>query len=801
MALLTWTKRALVALLLIVIVLAASIYFLLRGSLPVLDGAQSLQGLSQAVQVSRDDNGTVTITAANDADSARALGYVHAQERYFEMDLLRRSAAGELSALFGEMAVEKDKSIRIHRLRARIREHFAQMAGKDAAVLQAYADGVNAGLADLSVRPWPYLLLSTKPEAWQPEDSFLVGYAMFFDLQDEDNMREYKLWQLQNVLPAPLNRLLMQSPSQWDAPLSGGPAAEVQLPGPEEINLNDFTAPQLAFQPNRLSQAVGSNNFAVSGALTADGRAIVADDMHLGLRVPNIWFRARLLTGTDSDVSGFTLPGIPAVIVGSNRHVAWGFTNSYGDYADFVRVAWLDAAQTRYRDETGKLRTAVTHRETIAVKGGRSVAFDVKETHWGPITQKINPAYSLALLWAAQQPGALNLNLGRMAQMKSLDEALALAQQVGIPGQNLVMGDASGRIAWRMTAQLPNRVGGCDKTRPLDPALGCSWNGWLPGSANPSLVDPADGRLWTANARTVDGEALNVMGNGGFALGARAKQIRDGLFAKNRFTEADLLAIQTDNRAIFLARWWQQLQQAAEQSPQGSALRQLVAADPSWDGAAEVNSVSYRMTRAWRLQVSRRIEEMLLAPAIEKLGREASKPGANGFDYEAPGFSGFEDVAWAMLQQQPKHLLTRNYADWPALLEKSAEAVIADFKGQGPLAQRTWGERNTASICHPLAAALPGFMKSALCMPDDQQSGDADMPLVAAPGFGASQRMVVSPGREEDGIIHMPGGQSGHFMSPFWGAGHNDWIQHKSTPFLPGKSAYNLHLTPLRPVL
>ena len=196
MALLIWTKRALVALLLIVLLLAASIYFLLRGSLPVLDGTQTLQGLSQPVQISRDGNGTVTLTAGNDADAARALGYVHAQERYFEMDLLRRSAAGELSALFGEMAVEKDKSIRIHRLRARIREHFAQMAGKDAAVLQVYADGVNAGLADLSVRPWPYLLLSTKPEAWQPEDSFLVGYAMFFDLQDESNEREFKLWQL-----------------------------------------------------------------------------------------------------------------------------------------------------------------------------------------------------------------------------------------------------------------------------------------------------------------------------------------------------------------------------------------------------------------------------------------------------------------------------------------------------------------------------------------------------------------------------------------------------------------------------
>jgi penicillin amidase len=331
---------------------------------------------------------------------------------------------------------------------------------------------------------------------------------------------------------------------------------------------------------------------------------------------------------------------------------------------------------------------------------------------------------------------------------------------------------------------------------PMDPTAGCTWNGWLPGAENPKLVDPPMARLWTANGRVVDGPWLDLVGNAGYAFGARGTAIRENLLAKNQFTEKDLLAIQTDHRAPFLERWWQKLDDAAEDATADSALRALRDADPSWDGGAKVDSVSYRITRAWRLEVSNRIEEMLLAPAIERLSREATKPGPNGFDYEAPGFTGFEDVAWALLEDQPKHLLTRDYKDWNDLLEQSAKTVQAKLSAQGPLKDRTWGERNTAAICHPLAAALPAFAKSALCMPPDQLEGDADMALVVSPNFGASQRMVVSPGHEEDGIIHMPGGQSGHLLSPFWGAGHADWVQHKATPFLPGKTEYTLDLKP-----
>ncbi|MFM6989065.1 MAG: penicillin acylase family protein [Arenimonas sp.] len=790
-------KRLLLALTALVLLLVLAAYGLLRASLPVLDGERALPGLQGEVGIERDGNGTVTVRAGKALDSARALGFVHAQERYFEMDLLRRSAAGELSALFGPMALDADRKARVHRLRARIRADFTNMAGKDAALLQAYADGVNAGLDDLSARPWPYLLLNAKPEPWRAEDSFLVGYAMFFDLQDEANEREFKLWQLQSALPEPIYALLTRTQSAWDAPLYGLPETAMALPDAGAVNLNTLDAPQLAYQPGRLSEAVGSNNFAVSGALTADGRAIVADDMHLGLRAPNIWFRARLLTGTDSDVSGFTLPGIPAVIVGSNRHVAWGFTNSYGDFTDFMQVRWTDAARTQYLNAQGRSVPAVRQRERIAVKGGEPVVLEVLETEWGPVTRELGDGRSLALMWTAHRPGAMNLGLAGIAKAKDLDNALTAAESAGIPGQNLVIGDRNGRIAWRLTAQLPKRVGACDWTRPVDPRAGCDWQGWLPGTQNPALVDPPSQRLWTANGRVLP-QVLQqtLIGNSGYAFGARGMQIRDALMAKQRFTERDLLAIQTDDRALFLTRWWRLLDEAATRAPAGSALRALHAADPSWDGTAAPDSVSYRVTRAWRLEVSNRIEEMLLAPAIDALGRQAGDTGANGFDYEAPGFTGFEDVVWTLLERRPTHLLTRDYRSWDELLERSAETVRGKLAEQGPLAQRDWGERNTAAICHPLAAALPTIAKPALCMPADRLRGDADMPLVAAPGFGASERMVVSPGHEEDGIIHMPGGQSGHILSPFWGAGHADWVQHKPTPFLPGKAEHRLRLQP-----
>lgn len=780
------------AVLMVLALVAAGVaLWVARGSLAQLDGKAALPGLSAAVDVQRDALGVATVDAASEADAARALGFLHAQERYFEMDLLRRSAAGELSALFGPIAIERDKVARMHRLRARADENLAIVAGDRLPVLEAYRDGVNAGLAALDRKPWPYLLLQAEPEPWTVTDSALAGYAMFFDLQDETNSRELALWRIREAVPPALYALVAMDGSEWDAPLVGAARGNASLPGPDVLDLRQLPSPGAKgdFEVSEPA-APGSNNFAVSGQRTADGRAIVADDMHLGLRAPNLWYRARLryadarAPGGKVDVSGFTLPGIPAVIVGSNGHVAWGFTNSYGDWLDFHRVDWANKDRSRYRVAGGQQALRVSS-EWIRVKGGAPVELKVRETRWGPITAELDDSTSLALRWTAQLPGSLNFGLSDLAVAGNLDEGLAAADLAGIPAQNLVIGDSSGRIGWRITAQLPERSGTCEPTAPLAVADGCRWSGWLPPTENPSLVDPADGVLWTANNRTLDGDALRLVGDAGYANGARARQIRDALLAKPTFTEKDLLAIQLDDRALFLTRWHQALQDEAARSG-STELRALADAARSWDGRASVDSTSYRIVRAWRLAVIERIQNGLLAPAQAALGER----------FVMPDLPQMESVAWPLLQQRPPHLLPRKYESWEALLADAARDIHGQLTANGLLAGRTWGERNTASICHPLAAALPTPARGWLCMPADPLPGDGNMPRVQGPDFGASQRMVVSPGREADGIIHMPGGQSGHPFSPFWGAGHAAWVRGEPTPFLPGEAEHRLELRP-----
>jgi penicillin amidase len=186
--------------------------------------------------------------------------------------------------------------------------------------------------------------------------------------------------------------------------------------------------------------------------------------------------------------------------------------------------------------------------------------------------------------------------------------------------------------------------------------------------------------------------------------------------------------------------------------------------------------------------VNARLLDGLTAPAQAALGKE----------FAMPGVPQFEGVAWPLVTQRPMNLLPRRFASWDALFEDAAVEVRDTLAKDGPLAQRTWGERNTARICHPLSMAFPGFAKRLLCMPFDQLDGDTDMPRVAAPDFGASERMVVSPGHEADGILHMPGGQSGNPLSPFWGAGHEAWVKGTPTPFLPGPVRYTLKLEPER---
>ncbi|UXI66783.1 penicillin acylase family protein [Tahibacter amnicola] len=793
--------RILRRLLLVVAILGLGLFgaawWLLRGSLPQLDG-EITAPLKAAVTVERDALGSATIAAANRSDLAWSLGYVHAQERYFQMDLLRRAAAGELSALLGGALLDVDRARRPHRFRVRAGEALAAMAPEQRQLIDTYRDGVNAGLAALSVRPWEYLLLRETPAPWRSEDTALVIYAMFFDLNsDGANERELHLAQMKSSLPEAVFRFLVQPGSEWDAPLRGEPFAATQPPDASVLDFSNIAdgknnaAPTLAtLAPEDLGHKPGSNNFAVGGALTTTGAALVADDMHLTLRVPNIWYRANLKYPDPADASrtielhGVSLPGTPAVLAGSNGHIAWGYTNSYGDWTDWVRVQRDPANPSRYRVPEGWDTIAVDE-EVIAIKGSGSETVRVENTRWGPILAKDTDGTPLALAWTAHQPRVLNLELLELERTRDAASALALAPRMGMPVQNFVVGDRDGHIGWTLTGNGIPRRKGFDPQLPADWSQpGTGWVGWLEPTEFPQILDPPEHRLWTANARTIDSDWLAIVGDGGYDLGARSRQIRDGLRAQNSFTPADLLAIQLDNRALFLERWRELLQKSLETSthPKAAALKAQLA---RWDGEAGKTSSAYGLVRQFRKNVI----ATTLAPFQLMVTRH--HPG-----FEMPSAQGYEAAVWKLLEERPRHLLDPRHADWDALLQASVTQLAEAQAQPRNDPSKPWGDNNRAAIRHPLSSALPGFLARHLDMPMQPLSGDHNMPHVQTPSFGASERFAISPGHEKDAYLMMPGGQSSHPLSPFHGAGHSDWVEGRPTPLLPGPTHYRLMLTP-----
>jgi penicillin amidase len=768
----------------LVLLVLAILYarYQLRASLPQLEGESRLPGLSAEVTVERDALGVPTIRAANRLDAARALGFLHGQERFFQMDLMRRKAAGELSEVFGEIALDVDKEIRVHRLRDVARRNIASSTPRDRAVLEAYADGVNAGLSALGAAPFEYLLVRQKPAPWTAEDSVLVPLAMFIELHNPNGRRELSLGVMHDLLPSQLADFLTQSGSEWDAPLVGEPMAAPPIPGPEVFDLRKETAPprHLPWSGFAERQPRGSNNWAVAGTHTADGRAWLANDMHLGISVPNTWYKAAMVL-PDRRVDGVTLPGVPAFVVGSTGRIAWGFTNSYVNWHDLVIVETDPNDPDAYRTPQGPRRFE-HRRETIRVANGGDVTLEVRETIWGPVLfDKDHRGRPLVMAWTGHLSDAINVGILDLETARNVDEAIAVAHQAGIPPQNFVVADAGGRIAWTIIGKVPKRIGSPDEIPgeiPTSWADGTrGWNGWLAPEEIPKVVDPPSGRIWTANSRVVEGEELARIGDSGYWLGARARQIRDGLLALDKARPEDLLAIQLDDRALFLARWRDLLLKSSS-----GEMRDQV--EKSWTGHAAIDSVGYRLTKEFRREVRNRVFEAIVARCAAADER-----------FDLGELRQLEGPLWKLVTERPLHLLDPRYRTWDDLLRAAAGSVLASYDGQ-PLAERTWGERNTTRIRHPLSAALPGFAGRWLDMPPRPLPGDVDMPRLQGPGFGSSERIVVSPGNEKAGYFHMPVGQSGHPLSPNYGDGHRAWEEGRPTPFLPGKTVHSVRFLP-----
>jgi penicillin G amidase len=776
---------------------------LLRASLPRLDGASGAPGLTTAVRITRDSRGVPTIEAANRLDLAYATGFVHAQDRYFEMDLSRRLAAGELAELFGKVALEQDRQARLFRFRVVAGQVIAQADPAERALIEAYARGVNAGLTSLAGRPWEYWVLGQPPLPWRPEDTLLVVYAMWWDLQANGLLREILRQEINARLGGPECgagwkcglSFLYPAGTSWDAPAAPASpaavaAAQAPLPAAEVLDVRDGSAPATVPESVPRAAAAGSNSWAVAGRLTATGAALVANDMHLGQRVPTVWYHARLrivsgAAGTALDLNGVTLPGAPLLVAGSNGHIAWGFTNSNGTWFDVTNVRCTAVGRHELTTPSGTVALEVVQ-EQIRVRAQAPVVLEVKSAPAGVLLRADEAQHSCWFgSWLAQQPAATNLRLMALERVTSVAEALALAPAVGIPHQNVVIGDAQGHIGWSIYGRIPEDTG---PTRARDGAP------WSTTADHPRIVDPPLGRIWTANARVAaDERQLQLIGGdvaplgAQYDLGARAGQIRDDLLAlQGNLTPADMLRIQLDDRAVFLARWRTLLlgvldSDALRDHPRRAEARRLIA---SWDARASVESVGYRLVRAYHDRTQQAVWDMMLAGLRLAAEQGTAPPGQ------------FEGPLWQLVTGQPLHLLAKTYGGWPEFLRAQVDDTIADLGASCPeLAHCAWGAHRVVRIRHPLSRALP-WLASFLDMPTLELPGDHDMPRVQDGAFGASERFAVSPGHEEQGYIHLPGGQSGHPLSPYYRAGFMQWALGTPLPFLPGPAEHTLTLTP-----
>lgn len=752
-------------------------YIGLTASLPSLDGNITTSTIAEPASLRRDSIGTAVISAQSQSDAAYALGYAHAQDRLFQMDLLRRQAAGELTEIVGQRALSVDKKHRVHQFRQRAQIAFDGLSSQEQQILSAYTNGVNEAAQSLSMKPFEYLLTGSKFAPWVPVDSLLASYSMYIDLQLAQTERDFRLNVIKDLFGDSMYRFFTL-PSNYQAAIDFSiidiPPVEVP-PAPQLSKMKQTKdKPPVAFNYYDSVQEqpdYGSNSWAVIGELSHSQSAMLSNDMHLGLRVPAIWYRAQLnyKSGEQNvSVTGVSLPGTPAIIVGSNGHIAWGFTNSNIDNVDWIKLD--DATSTQ------------TITETILTQSG-SETLEFEMSKYGPVRKFKDQRY--ALKWIAHQDYAVNIRIADMAKVTNIESGLKLAKEVRIPAQNMLIADSAGSIAWQLTGAMTMR-------KPL-PRYAIAEAQYSPLWDEPQLmpannINPENGRLWTANARVIGVKDLAQFGDGGYALGARQQQIKDLLMQQARFNEQDFYDIQLNNDALFLKPWHELLLNTLNRKPQQYS--HDIDALNNWGACACADSVGYTLVRMFRSGVI----NQLLVPINEIL-----KEHDLSTSYL---LRSIEPAIWAIIEQDAKDWLPQNSDDFPALMlsvyDDTKTRLIKQHDAKSDdLSQLNWGNVNALEVKHPFSSTL-GPLSTLVDMPEVAGYGDSFLPAVQSGSFGASQRLIVRPGNEDKAILTVPGGQSGHFMSPYYKTGFNEYAAQGNTPLLPQKIQHEINFTPSR---
>ena len=742
--------------------------------------------LTAPVRIELDANAMPSIAATSQDDAMAGLGFMHGRDRMMQMDLSRRKAAGELAALIGPPMVAVDRSNAIRRRREIAERIVSELRPEEQRLLNAYTSGVNAAISDFDRVPVEYRLLNARPAEWQPADSILVMLALFDSLQNSA-MREPRVGALRGMVEENVAEWLLTVAGRWDALLIEPDGSEF-IPEPP--------ATGLSLSPNlRLDRSnppipedelhLGSNSFAVAGSRTQDGRAILANDPHLQYSAPGIWYPAAL-SWPEVDMAGVSIPGIPGIPIGTTDSIAWGMTNTTGDFEDMVLIDVDPENPDRYRIPGGW--EAFDDRTVeIEVRGAKPIFVQSRWSRWGPVLTDTSWTDSpVSLLRVSDQPGAVNLSLMDLPEARDVDSALDVAARWYGPSQNVLVADHTGRIGWTLSGWIPNRRG-YDGRSPMVHDATHGWFGALSEAQRPRLVDPTSGFLFTANNRLVPLEQAAPIGKV-WADGGRAWRIRRDLESKAKVSELDLLTIQLDETVQRFLPYRDLLIEVLTDLPEKAGRDAVLALVRSWDGRASLENTALPVVAAFRSDVIGRTQMMLL---------DRSKTVASDDDArrrQAASAIG-ENIVLAVLEGRDPRFFPSESNAWSDVVRPAAEAAIAVHL-EDP--DTPWGERNRAKFSHPLGMAHP-LVGARFDLPAVPQSGHWGAVRVQTERAGASARMVASPSLRASAILTVPGGQSGDPESSHYSDRHAAWAAGTPSPLLPGPMVDVINLAPIVP--
>jgi len=786
--------RSLLAILAIFLIIFATVtWWLVYRPLPQLNGVATLPGLQGEVTVERDNWGVPHIRAGSVEDAVEAQGYVVAQDRLWQMDLLRRASRGQLSEILGPGTLKIDMDFRNLNFGRAAERELQDMNPESRKLLEAYARGVNRFVEQhRETLPMEFTLLKYKPQPWQPTDSLVLAGYMYRTLTDTRE-REIHRGVVAAKAGPELAKDLFSEESSMDHFVVGDPnvkekantnadddeddedemdsedvlKANLIHPGLlQTISKPDLTS-LLAGQVEQWLRAgqhdirgtLGSNNWVVNGAHTATGKPLLANDTHLELMIPPIWYEVHM-TAPGWNVKGITFPGGPLVIIGHNDRIAWGFTNNGADVLDLYIETFNAANPDEYR-VNGKWKKADVYDEVIKVKGAPDEHMRLVVTRHGPVLQNEgDKAY--AMRWTALEPGGLANSYNWLGKAKNWKQFREVMRQVWGPAQNAVYADVDGNIGYVMAARVPIRKKGHGEIPVPGDTDEYEWTGYIPFDQLPQSFNPESGLIVTANARVV-GPGYKPYLTDRWEEPYRTARIYDLLHDKHDLRPEDMLKVQTDTYSYPHVFIGEQLVAAARIAPpKNPRAQKLIQQAKDWNGIADSNSsvVTFLDSAMYRSL------DLILEP---RLGKDTAL-----YSWRKLAF------LQKVLTERPARWLPAEFRNYDELLSTAADRAVKRLEEETHSSDPddwAWKRFNYLEMLHPIGR--DGILKKLLSKSGQAQSGTLFSPRAASRHHGPSERFVANLGDWDQSILLIPAGQSGQPGSEHYTDQFSYWFEGK----------------------